>query len=240
MSKNIVISQSMYFPWIGMLEQLKIADVFVYYDDVNFSRGFLNRVQIKTKDGSAWLTVPIKKWHRGDNIDVIQVNREINWEKNHLTQFEEAYKHALYKNDALDLMEELFRYEFNFLHELTRKSTFLLSKYFDIIGETQFVDSAKMGIGGSSSERLFKICKTLKASKYITGHGAYNYLDHTLFSEGGIQVNYMNYTMKEYPQSHGEFTPYVSALDLVAHCGKSGAEYILPQFNQWNYEMQTH
>ena len=84
MSKNIVISQSMYFPWIGILEQLKIADVFVYYDDVNFSRGFLNRVQIKTKDGSAWLTVPIKKWHRGDNIDVIQVNREINWEKNHL------------------------------------------------------------------------------------------------------------------------------------------------------------
>ena len=126
MSKNIVISQSMYFPWIGMLEQLKIADVFVYYDDVNFSRGFLNRVQIKTKDGSAWLTVPINKWHRGDNIDVIKVNREINWEKDHLNQFEEAYKHALYKNDALDLMEELFRYKFKFLLSI------LIDLYFNI------------------------------------------------------------------------------------------------------------
>ena len=38
---NVVISQSMYFPWVGMLEQIRLADVFVFYDDVQFSKAAL-------------------------------------------------------------------------------------------------------------------------------------------------------------------------------------------------------
>ena len=236
MSPKVVISQSMYFPWIGMLEQLKVADLFVHYDDVNYSRGFFNRVQIKTRVGTSWLTVPINKWHRGENINTVKINREINWEANHLNQFYEAYKNAPYKNDALDLMEDLFSYKFTYLYDLTRKSMLLLGKYFDVMGETKIIDSASLGINSSSSDRLFKICKELKASEYVTGHGAYNYLDHSLFEEGEIKVNYMNYRMERYPQLHGDFTPYVSALDLVANCGKFGADYILPRLQPWNHK----
>ena len=229
MSKSIVISQSMYFPWIGMLEQLKVADVFVHYDDVNFSRGFFNRVQIKTNEGTTWLTVPIHKWHRGDNIDTVKINRDTDWESKHLNLFDEAYRNAPYKNDALEIMENLFSHQFEYLYDLTRRSTLLLGRYFDIIEPTEILDSSELGIDGSSSDRLFKICKKLSATKYITGHGAYNYLDHSMFEAGEIEINYMDYAMKQYPQLHYEFTPYVSALDLVANCGKAGAEYILPR-----------
>ena len=31
---NVVISQSMLFPWVGTLEQMLLADVFIHYDDV--------------------------------------------------------------------------------------------------------------------------------------------------------------------------------------------------------------
>ena len=45
---KVVISQSMFFPWVGFLEQLKLADVYVFYDDVQFSKGsFTNRVRVK-------------------------------------------------------------------------------------------------------------------------------------------------------------------------------------------------
>ncbi|NBX37756.1 MAG: hypothetical protein EBR10_11170, partial [Planctomycetes bacterium] len=50
---RIVISQSMYFPWVGFLEQMSLADIFVVYDDVQFSKGsFTSRVQAKTAAGS--------------------------------------------------------------------------------------------------------------------------------------------------------------------------------------------
>ena len=37
--KTVVISQPMYFPWVGMLEQMRLADVFVHLDDAQFSKG---------------------------------------------------------------------------------------------------------------------------------------------------------------------------------------------------------
>ena len=60
---KVVITQPMFFPWAGLLEQLRMADIIVYYDDVQFSKGsFTNRVQIKTPFGKKWLTVPLKNF----------------------------------------------------------------------------------------------------------------------------------------------------------------------------------
>ncbi|MBC8123824.1 MAG: WbqC family protein, partial [Gemmatimonadaceae bacterium] len=57
---TVVISQPMLFPWIGMFEQICLADVYVHYDDVQFSKGsFSNRVQVKSASGSKWITVPL-------------------------------------------------------------------------------------------------------------------------------------------------------------------------------------
>ena len=36
-----------------------------------------------------------------------------------------------------------------------------------------------------------------------------------------------------YPQLHGEFTPFVSALDLVANCGRAGRQYIHSKTVNW-------
>ena len=46
-------------PLIGILQQFRLADKFVFYDDVQFTRGFFNRVQIPYKQGQEWMTVPL-------------------------------------------------------------------------------------------------------------------------------------------------------------------------------------
>ena len=70
-------------------------------------------------------------------------------------------------------------------------------------------------------------------TKYITGHGARNYLDHTLFENAGIAVDYMRYEYIPYPQLHGPFTPYVTSLDLIANCGKRGSAIIRSTAVDW-------
>ncbi len=51
---SLVISQPMLFPWVGMLEQIRLSDTYVFYDDVQFSTGPGNRVsRVQVKRGTA-------------------------------------------------------------------------------------------------------------------------------------------------------------------------------------------
>jgi hypothetical protein len=77
------------------------------------------------------------------------------------------------------------------------------------------------------------MCRHFGAKTYITGHGAKNYLEHELFERNGIDVEYMDYQCVAYPQLHGEFIPYVTGLDVIANCGRSGAKFISPLTKNW-------
>jgi hypothetical protein len=43
----------------------------------------------------------------------------------------------------------------------------------------------------------------------------------------------MDYEKRAYPQLHGDFTPFVSALDLLANCGQAGRDVIAPRTLCW-------
>ena len=52
-SPTVVVLQPGYLPWLGFFDQLRRADVFVYYDDVQFDKhGWRNRNRIKTANGT--------------------------------------------------------------------------------------------------------------------------------------------------------------------------------------------
>jgi hypothetical protein len=73
----------------------------------------------------------------------------------------------------------------------------------------------------------------VEGKEYITGHGASQYLDHALFERERVLVSYMNYRKHPYPQLHGEFTPFVSVLDLIANQGQSGKDCICSGTRNW-------
>ena len=230
---QVVISQSMYFPWVGLLEQVRLADVFVHYDDVQFARGFYNRVQVKTEHGMKWLTVPLRDHHRGQQIDEIYIDDRVDWRSQHRAILRQAYFKAPFRDEMLTLVDEVFSRSHVILGDLARESVMALARYFNLTKEKQFIKSSDMGILGSSSQRLHDLTLAVGGIVYITGHGAKNYLDHELFERSGIAVRYMKYEMRPYPQHHGVFTPYVTALDLVANCGLGGDSVIKSGTVDW-------
>ena len=230
---NAVISQSMYFPWVGLLEQVRLADVFAHYDDVQFTRGLYNRVQVKTPRGTQWLTVPLRDQHRGQVIDEVMVDERTNWRSQHLGVLKRAYADAPYCIEMLKLVEHVFNQPARSLADIARNSIIALAEYFELAQETRFVSSRELGVSGSSSQRLRDLCIALGADIYVTGHGARNYLDHQIFEDNGIEVRYMKYDCVPYPQLHGNFTPYVTSLDLVANCGKEGRHVIQSETIYW-------
>ena len=231
---HVVISQSMYFSWVGFLEQLRLADCFVRYDDVPFSKGsFTNRVQIKTAVGSRWLTVPLSNLHLGQRIDDVQIDDSRDWRGQHRSQLAQAYRKAPFAAEMLALVDSVFAQPALTLSQLSYASTLALADYFGLSTHLRQYDAATLGITGNSSQRVLDIVRALGGTVYITGHGARNYLDHATFERAGIRVCYMQYNCSPYPQLHGKFTPYVSSLDLVANCGREGAKVIFSEAIYW-------
>lgn len=231
---KVVISQSMLFPWVGLLEQMRLADVFVHYDDVQFSKGsFVNRVQLKLPEGVRWMTVPLHNLRLGQNIEEVQTKPVEEWSKAHLDMLGRSFDQSHFAADALEIAASVYASGHTNLGGLARASMLALSNYFGIDNQTRYIDAKLLGIPGSSSERVLAIVKAVGGDIYVTGHGASRYLDHEMFDRAGVEIEYMNYEMATYPQLHGPFTPYVSGLDLVANCGRVGANKILSKTLPW-------
>ncbi|KQY49729.1 WbqC family protein [Lysobacter sp. Root494] len=231
---NIVISQPMLFPWIGMLEQVRLADCYVDYADVQFSKGsFVNRVQVKTGAGPRWMTVPLRGLSLGQRIDEVAIDDSLPWRENHLQLLCAAYDGAPYRGEMLALVEDVYAREYTSVSTLSLASLMALCRYYGLDRERTFVPSSQLGIEGASSQRVLEIVLRLGGDRYITGHGARNYLAHEIFDKAGVRVEYMDYLKVPYTQLHGEFTPYVSALDLIANKGPDGVEYIRSGARYW-------
>lgn len=232
---NVVISQSMYFPWVGILEQVRLCDVFVYYDDVQFSKGsFTNRVQVKQEDGTRkWMTLPLQGHRLGQLINEVQLKPKIEWASKHMDMLSKSFLNAPFKKDALELADSVLSGSHSDLCSVSRASFLALCDYFNLREGRSFIDSSSLMLNGASSERVLNIVNHIGGDKYISGHGALKYLDHELFERANIEVLYMDYKCMPYSQDHRMFTPYVTALDLIAYEGKRGIEFIKSQAVNW-------
>ncbi|EGM78232.1 WbqC-like protein [Rheinheimera sp. A13L] len=236
---NVVISQPMYFPWVGLLEQVRLADKFVFYSDVQFARGFFNRVQVKTDPDTSWMTVPVKNVRSRQRIDEVEIDHKKNWKQEHLAILKRSLGKAPFFSDVEGLCDSVWSEPCTTLDQLSSLSIVALSRYFGLTETTEFLDSRDIGVDGAGSQRLLDICNALKASCYITGHGAANYLQHELFEEKAVEVKYMDYKCAPYTQFFGTFTPYVTSLDLIAHQGKAGLHYLQSGVVDWRSHCLT-
>ncbi len=90
----VAIHQPNYLPWLGYFAKMARADVFVFLDDVQFSKqSYINRVQILRDDGcSRWLTVPVHV-SLGQAINEVRPAKA-GWARAHLDTLRGAYKAA--------------------------------------------------------------------------------------------------------------------------------------------------
>lgn len=231
---KIVISQPMFFPWVGMFEQIRLADVYVHYDDVQFSKGSLvNRIQVKTPDGFKWLTVPLDNLRLGQQIKEVKLETRRDWRRQHLDFLAQVYAPAPYKDEMLDLVKSVYSKEAATIAEVAIASIQEVCAYFDFERPGKFLLSSTLGIPGRGSQRVLDIVKQLGGDIYITGHGARSYLEHEKFEAEGVRVEYIDYRKTPYPQLYGEFNPYVSILDLIANMGARGRDVIASDTVYW-------
>lgn len=216
---TLVVLQPGYLPWLGFFDQLRRADVFVYYDDVQYDRnGWRNRNRIKTQHGPIWLTVPVRHSGRGmPKILDVEIDARTSWARKHVASIRQAYARAPFLATYMPALEELLHRKWERLVDLDVACTGLMAEWFGL--RRRIERSSTLEVGGDRSERLVNLCRRLGASKYVSGDSARSYLDVPLFEQHGIRVEWQEYVHPVYPQLHGGFVSHLSALDLLLNCG---------------------
>jgi hypothetical protein len=226
---NVVILQPSYIPWRGYFDQIRRADLFVFYDDVQYDkRGWRNRNQIKTPRGKQWLTIPV--YSRGAQTQNIPINQiriawDDPWNETHLKAIQQSYSKALCFDQYQPLLETFYRRRDEFLSDFTVAFTVALTRELGNT-HTRFIRSSEIaGIKGQKTDRLIQILQAVGASHYISGPSARGYIEEEKFEQAGITFEYMQYEYPEYPQLYPPFDSYVSILDLLFMTGAEAPDY---------------
>jgi hypothetical protein len=228
---KVVILQPSYIPWRGYFDQICRADLFIFYDDVQYDkRGWRNRNQIKTATGKQWLTIPVHS--RGAQTENIPINQirivwENSWNQNHLKAIQHSYTRAPHFDRYLSLLERFYQRRDEFLADFTIDFTIALAHELGNT-HTNFMRSSQIaGINGQKTDRLIQILQAVGGTHYISGPSAGNYIEKEKFHQTGIRLEYMEYNYPEYPQLYPPFDPHVSILDLLFMTGSEASQYIL-------------
>ncbi len=219
MSRKVVILQSNYIPWKGYFDLINDADVFVFYDEVKYTKNdWRNRNKIYSANGEQWLTIPIAKEAVKLKISNVKM-KDTSWQQLHFKSLYYAYKKAPFFSQIESLLNDAYlEKEWEYLVDIDR---YLIEKISRLLGiQTRFLDSKELDLNGDRVERLIHVLKQLNATTYISGPSAKDYLSGSeqLFEKNGIELIYKDYSgYIPYKQLREPFIHAVSIMDTLAN-----------------------
>jgi len=229
MSKVAVIHQPDFLPWIGFLDRLRKADLYIALDHVQFVSGSSNswthRDRIKTAAGPRWLTLGTKKAPLGTPINAIELAPGRDWRDTNLNQLRESYRGTPYFTDVFGELEALYARNDEKLVAMTLASIDMLGRMLDVTRPR--ILSSSLSPRGARNEMLVDLLRKVGATHYLSGVGARAYFEPQPFAEAGIEVLWQAQDHPTYPQPHGAFVPYLSAVDMLFNCGREKSREIL-------------
>ena len=226
---KLAIIQPSYIPWRGYFHQIRKADVFMFYDDVQYDKhGWRNRNRVKTANGTIWLTIPVVA--QGNVVEHTPITEircaSEGWRRKHWATLQQSYGRAPHFERYAPLLESFYAQRQDRLAELTIDLTRRLARELGI-ADTRFVRSSELsGIEGSGTDRLIALLRAVGAGHFISGPTARAYIDEAKLAGVGVTLEYMRYEYPEYEQLHPPYDGFVSILDLLLMKGESAGEYI--------------
>lgn len=224
--KKVAVLQSNYIPWKGYFDIINDVDLFIFYDEVQFTKNdWRNRNLLIMNGEPRWITVPV-----GDNIhrkiEDVKI-KNIIWQKKHFHTLETNYGKSQFFKKNRDFFHHVYvETKWEYLYQLNRYLIEHISHDFLKI-KTRFDDSSNYFSCGAQNEKLLSLLKSAHADIYVSGPAAKDYIVKEDYEKAGIQLIWKDYSgYPQYPQNTDTFTHYVSILDLLFQVGEDAPYYI--------------
>ena len=214
---KVAIMQPYFLPYIGYFQLINAVDVFVVYDNIQFSKkGWFHRNRILVNSKDEYFTLPLKK--DSDYLNVNQRWLSDSWEQEKLKTLriiKENYKKAPFYLSSLPIIEEIFNFKSTNLFDFIYNSIIKINSILDI--KSKIVLSSTLAIDHELKAQLkvLAICENLQASHYINPIGGILLYDAPSFEKRKIGLSFLKSKNIHYPQFNNEFLPWLSILDIM-------------------------
>lgn len=213
----VSIHQPAYLPWLGYMDKIRKADRFIYLDTVQFQKNsFQNRNKIRTKDGWAWLTVPVEtKGHLFDTpLHGITINNRLDWRRKHRAAIEMNYRRAPHFDRIFPIIAAFYDKPWEQLSALCWDMLQSLLEMTQI--RTEIIRSSQLQpMQQTKSDLILELCRAVGATAYLSGSLGRDYLDLETFKTAGITVAFQDYQHPVYPQVYPGFESHMGLIDLL-------------------------
>lgn len=230
---KVAIMQPYFFPYIGYFQLLQAVDIFVIYDNIQFSKkGWINRNRILANGKDEYFTLPLKK--DSDYLNVVDRKLSDNFDQDKvktLRKIKECYRKAPFFDTVFPLIENAFNYQSENLFDFIFHSLKLQLDFLEISTEVVISSSLEVDHTLKSQDKVIAICENLKASAYYNPIGGLELYDNESFESKNMKLSFMKSNQIEYPQLGKAFVPWLSMIDVMMFNDKDTIKKYLEDFS---------
>ena len=220
---RLAIMQPYFFPYIGYFQLINAVDVFVIYDDIEYTKkGWINRNRILINGSTSYISLPLRK-----DSDYLNINQRFladSWksERNKLlNRIKEAYRKSPQFETAYPLVQECILFEdynlFNFIYN----SLGVVKEYLDIPTLYRHSSSIEINPALKADQKVIAICHAMGATIYTNPIGGIELYSKDEFKKNGIDLLFLRTKEIKYKQFESEFFPCLSMIDVLMFNSKS-------------------
>ena len=210
---KVTIHQPQFLPWLGYLDKIDQADLFIVLATVQFKKNeWQNRNRIRTATGWQWVTVPVLQ-RFGQRVDDVLINSTAAWRAQHLRALDMHYARAPYRDRYLPELRDLYERSWVKLFDLNLAVILWLLNAYGIT--TPVRCASEWTVRDEPTDRLVDLCCAVGASRYLAGPGAEGYMDKPRFEASGVRLEIQAFQHPTYRQMYEPFEPNLSAIDLL-------------------------
>jgi hypothetical protein len=236
--------QPYFMPYIGYFQLIASADVFVPYERLPFiRRGWANRNRVlHPHRGPTYLTVPTSRVPIGTLSSVVRIDDRRDWRGDMLALITESYRRAACFEELYPLVQDLLSGDEVHLSELSIASLRRIAALLEL-GTTIVVEHPEFAAiedrlrelaasSPSSSpspepeagahrrhQRVIELCRVFGADAYHNAIGGRAIYDGHMLARHGVALRFVETLAHTYPQGIEPFSPNLSILDVLFHCG---------------------
>ncbi len=228
----VAIHQPNFFPWLGFFNKAASCDRFIFLDDVQYERkgagSWVNRVKLAGKTEPFWVTLPVQRTFSGVRaILEMKVDNRQPWRRKLVKTVHHRYSKTPHFREILGLLEPLITFSTESLVDYNLHTLQGLFQALEIPWE-KTCRSSLLSSRGTATERLISLVQAVGGKTYLSGRlAAETYHDQHLFDEAGIEVIVQSFRPPLYPRGMGEPVAGLSLIDVLFHCGVSGARRLV-------------
>jgi hypothetical protein len=234
---KIGVVQPTYLPWLPFFERMAASDIFIYLDDVKYSKNsFHNRNAVKGPNGRIMLTVPVLYKGNSDAlINEIFTDERTKWQDKHIKTIQQCYSKSQfykhYNNELISLFEQKSGRLIDFILPIIE----FLKRELGI--KTPCYLSSQLNVPGNRNEKLVNLCKHFNGTHFIVKPGTEEYHPVCEFLPFGIKFYHLQYSNYQYAQLYGVFEPMLSAVDYLFNRGPGN---FIADLDHWKKEQSIY